>query len=221
MEADQRIQYCINGRDLSQIKGTSRNSRGKKITEKTEARFPNLLNQYRTAIAEAALLKAKDNYNKKWSDLYTKAVADRDIDVKEYACNMLPSGSGTNGVSEQKPLVTPYSIVYDVKGIISAENLILDDNNVTQQNVTTATDTNTVDNTIVNNVVSNTVLDNTTAKPQVNEVENTLAPTTTVTTNYNTSSNTLSIGNILSILLIVVGFLLLLLGIAILIRMKR
>ena len=105
--------------------------------------------------------------------------------------------------------------------IISAENLILDDNNVTQQNVTTATDTNTVDNTIVNNVVSNTVLDNTTAKPQVNEVENTLAPTTTVTTNYNTSSNTLSIGNILSILLIVVGFLLLLLGIAILIRMKR
>ena len=123
LESDQRIQYCINGRDLSQIKGTSRNSRGRKVTEKTEARFPNLLNQYRTAIAEAALLKAKDNYNKKWSDLYTKAVADRDIDVKEYACNMLPSGSGTNGVSEQKPLVTPYSIVYDVKGLVSAENL--------------------------------------------------------------------------------------------------
>ena len=51
--------------------------------------------------------------------------------------------------------------------------------------------------------------------------QNTSSSTTTVTSNYNTSSSNMSLGNILSILLIVVGFVLILLGIAIIIRVKK
>ena len=123
LESDQRIQYCVNGRDLSQIKGTSRNARGKKVSEKTEARFPNLLSQYRTKIADAALRKAQDNYSKKWSELFTKASDGRDMDFKEYACNMLISSGASIGVEDEKPLVAPYSIVYDLGSGISSANL--------------------------------------------------------------------------------------------------
>ena len=109
IESDQQIQYCINGRDLSQIngKGTSNNS--------TVARFPNLLNQYRVAIAMSALRKAQDNYNKKLSELIANATKDASLDVAQYMCQMIPTGGGA-GLDDgiQTPLNEPYAIAYDV-----------------------------------------------------------------------------------------------------------
>ena len=54
---DPEIQYCVNGRDLSQITGEKNAS--------TTGRFPNLLNQVKMQIAISALRQAQDNYNTK------------------------------------------------------------------------------------------------------------------------------------------------------------
>ncbi|MFQ6744624.1 MAG: hypothetical protein ACLRFN_01430, partial [Alphaproteobacteria bacterium] len=60
IEQDPEIQFCVNGRDLSQITGDK--------GAKTEARFPNLLNQVKMQIAISALRQAQDNYNKKYNE---------------------------------------------------------------------------------------------------------------------------------------------------------
>ena len=128
IESDQKVQYCIDGRDLSQIKGTSRNSRGKKISEKTEARFPRLLNQYRVMIGMAALRKAQDNYNKKVSAAISEATQNASADIAQYMCNKIASyetlSSSGNEINEQTPLVAPYSIFYEVGAGLTTADLI-------------------------------------------------------------------------------------------------
>ena len=107
IELDPKVQFCINGRDLSQITG--------KKNDKTVARFPNLLNQIKVQIASAALRKAQDNYNAKYQKLVAEATADSDIDMAQYMCNMLPyGGSSENLLNDETPLMAPYSIVYEV-----------------------------------------------------------------------------------------------------------
>ncbi|MBR0212066.1 MAG: hypothetical protein IJQ55_00520 [Alphaproteobacteria bacterium] len=109
IESDQQIQYCINGRDLSQINGR------KDRDNKTVARFPKLLNSYRVDIAMAALRKAQDNYNKKLSEAIAEATKESSADIAQYMCQMIPSGGGAgldDGV--QTPLNAPYAISYDV-----------------------------------------------------------------------------------------------------------
>ena len=109
IESDQRVQYCINGRDLSQINGknTKRNS--------TVARFPNLLNQYRVAIAQSALLKARDNYQKKLDKAIAEATENASADIAQYMCQILPTGGGAGLDNDiQTPLNAPYAISYDV-----------------------------------------------------------------------------------------------------------
>lgn len=109
IESDQQIQYCINGRDLSQIngKGSQNNT--------TVARFPNLLNQYRVAIAMSALRKAQDNYNKKLTESIAQATKEASADIAQYMCQMIPTGGGL-GLDDgiQTPLNVPYAIAYDV-----------------------------------------------------------------------------------------------------------
>lgn len=108
IEQDQEIQYCINGRDLSQIKGTN---------EKTSARFPNLLNSVKMQIASAALHQAQENYNKKFNDEVAKATKDASADVAQYMCQMLPVSGGApfGGTSNQPTTLTaPYAISYEV-----------------------------------------------------------------------------------------------------------
>ena len=118
MESDQQVQYCMNGRDLSQING--KNSRN----NKTSARFPNLTNQYRVAIASAALRKAQDNYNKKLNDAIASATENASTDIAQYMCQMLPSGAGTGlNSSVQTPLNTPYAISYDVGSGLDVNSL--------------------------------------------------------------------------------------------------
>ncbi len=119
IESDQQVQYCINGRDLSQIngRGNRRNS--------TVARFPNLLNQYRVAIAQSALRKAQDNYQKKYEKIVSEATENASIDVAQYRCQMLPLGM--NGVlgSEQTSLDTPYAISYDIDEGLDLQTLMV------------------------------------------------------------------------------------------------
>ena len=109
LESDQQIQYCINGRDLSQINGK------KSADNTTVARFPKLLNSYRVDIAMAALRKAQDNYNKKLNEAIANATKESSTDIAQYMCQMIPSGGGA-GIDDsvQTPLNTPYAISYDV-----------------------------------------------------------------------------------------------------------
>ncbi len=107
IELDPKVQFCISGRDLSQITG--------KKNEKTTARFPNLLSQKKVQIAAAALRKAQDNYNAKFQELVAEATKDADADMAQYMCNMLPyGGSGESLLEDETPLMPPYAIAYEV-----------------------------------------------------------------------------------------------------------
>ena len=122
IESDQQVQYCINGRDLSQIngKGSRKNS--------TEARFPKLLNQYRVMIGMAALRKAQDNYNKKVNEAISEATKNASADVAQYMCQKIAEagtmGSDGNEIKEQTPLIAPYSISYDVGAGLNTSDLV-------------------------------------------------------------------------------------------------
>ncbi len=118
IESDQKIQYCITGRNLEQITG--------KKDDHTKARFPNLLNNVRTTIAVAALRKAQDNYNKKFNEEVTKASKDASIDIAQYMCQMMPltGGAPAGGTSDTSASLTPaYAISYDVGAGLSNDVL--------------------------------------------------------------------------------------------------
>ena len=108
IESDPEIQYCINGRDLSQITGNE--------GEMTSGRFPNLLNQVKMQIATAALRQAQDNYNNKLNTAIAEATRDASVDLAQYMCQMLPTTGGVvlGGLDVDTPLTEPYSISYDV-----------------------------------------------------------------------------------------------------------
>lgn len=108
IEQDPEIQYCVNGRDLSQITGNAGT---------TKARFPNLLNSIKMQIALSALRQAQDNYNKKFTEEVAKATKDASADLAQYMCQMVPvSGGAPLGAinSSVIELAPPYSISYEV-----------------------------------------------------------------------------------------------------------
>ena len=104
---DPEIQYCISGRDLSQITGN---------TGKTTARFPNLLNQTKMLIASSALRRAQDNYNAKFNTLVADATKDASADIAQYMCQMMPVSGGApiGGTDVDMTLTPPYAISYEV-----------------------------------------------------------------------------------------------------------
>ncbi len=113
IEQDQKIQYCITGRNLEQITG--------KKGAKTDARFPNLLNTVKMQIAIAALHQAQENYNKKFTDAVAKATKDASADVAQYMCQMLPTTEDSIGGSKGRAvadittkLTPPYAISYEI-----------------------------------------------------------------------------------------------------------
>ena len=108
IEQDPEIQFCVNGRDLSQITG--------KKGDKTSARFPNLLNQIKMQIAMAALRQAQDNYNAKFNKAVAEATKDASADIAQYMCQMLPvnGGAAIGAVEATTRLAPPYAISYDV-----------------------------------------------------------------------------------------------------------
>ena len=110
---DPKIQFCISGRDTSQITGKE---------GKTTARFPHLLDQVKTQISIAALRKAQDNYNAKLNEYIAKATKDASADVAQYMCQMLPvtGGAPVGGTSKETTALTPpYAISYEVASGIS------------------------------------------------------------------------------------------------------
>ena len=122
LESDQRIRYCVYGRDLDQIKGKDKNN-----GEMTTARFPNLLNQYRVMIAISALRKAQDNYNKKLSEAIQEASTNSSADVAQYMCQKMADigkiAATTKSIIEVSPLTPPYAISYDVGTGMSLNSL--------------------------------------------------------------------------------------------------
>ena len=115
--------------------------------DRTEARFPNLLNQVKMQIAVSALRKAQDNYNAKLNTAIAEATRDADLDVAQYMCQMLPVTNGsvigatTNmptdiGLSKPYSIATtnmptdiglskPYSISYEVARGLNANMLAM------------------------------------------------------------------------------------------------
>ena len=117
IESDPEIQYCINGRDLSQITGNE--------GDMTSGRFPNLLNQVKMQIATAALRQAQDNYNDKLNTAIAEATRDASADLAQYMCQKIAEngGSGGGNVEASTPLTPPYSISYDVGSGLTTEDL--------------------------------------------------------------------------------------------------
>ncbi len=117
IEQDMEIQYCVSGRDLSQITGQE---------GKTEARFPNLLNQVKMQIANSALRQAQDNYNKKYNEAVAEAMRNSDVDIAQYMCQMLPTNNGaTYGLKAGtgETLSVPYAISYEVSSGLNSKLL--------------------------------------------------------------------------------------------------
>ena len=119
IQQDPKIQYCINGRNLSQITGEK---------AVTEARFPNLLNQVKMQIAMSALRQAQNNYNDKFNEKVATATKDASADVAQYLCQQLASnigvGSSLSDGSLNSELAPPYSISYDIDAGLALEDLV-------------------------------------------------------------------------------------------------
>lgn len=117
IEQDPEIQYCVNGRDLSQITG--------KAGQKTTGRFPNLLNQVKMQIAVAALRQAQDNYNTKLNYEIAEATKNASTDLAQYMCQKIAENGGAGGgdINASTPLTPPYAISYDVGSGLTTEDL--------------------------------------------------------------------------------------------------
>ena len=117
IESDPEIQYCVNGRDLSQITGEENKS--------TDGRFPNLLNQVKMQIATAALRQAQDNYNEKFNTAVAEATRNASADLAQYMCQKIAENGGAGGsdVGMSTSLTTPYAISYEVGVGLTAEDL--------------------------------------------------------------------------------------------------
>ena len=115
IEQDPEIQFCVNGRDLSQITG--------KKNQKTSARFPNLLNQVKMQIAIAALRQAQNNYNAKFNKAVADASKDASADVAQYMCHKMAEMGATTLKSPDVDLAPPYAISYEVGTGLKTEDL--------------------------------------------------------------------------------------------------
>ena len=115
IEQDPEIQFCVNGRDLSQITGNK--------NQKTTARFPNLLNQVKMQIAIAALRQAQNNYNAKFNKAVADASKDASADVAQYMCHKMAEMGATTLKSPDVDLAPPYAISYEVGTGLKTEEL--------------------------------------------------------------------------------------------------
>lgn len=115
IEQDPEIQFCVNGRDLSQITGKS--------GQATKARFPKLLNQVKMQIAVAALRKAQDNYNARFNKMVADATKDASADIAQYMCQKMAETGAATLTSPEVDLAEPYAISYEVGSGLNTEDL--------------------------------------------------------------------------------------------------
>jgi len=114
---DPKVQFCVTGRDLSQISGKN---------EKTTPRFPNLLNQLKMQIAVSAIRQATDNYNAKYNQLSAKMASESSIDMANLMCNKLPFSNGAaQGINpsdfDTSSMVMPFVIGIEIAGASNAQ----------------------------------------------------------------------------------------------------
>ena len=116
---DTEIQYCISGRNLSQITGRN---------ESTTGRFPTLLNQVKVQIAMSALRKANENYNKKLETAISQATKDASADLAQYMCQKIAENGldsdDMGNIAASTPLSPPYAISYDVGAGLTLQDLV-------------------------------------------------------------------------------------------------
>ena len=121
IEQDPEIQFCINGRSLSQITGDEK--------QKTTARFPNLLNSVKQQIAVAALRQAQNNYNAKFNKAVFDATKDASADLAQYMCQRLAATNGelanVTSAKNSTPLAPPYAISYEVGTGLTDSDLLV------------------------------------------------------------------------------------------------
>ncbi len=117
IEQDPQIQFCVYGRNLSQITGKE---------QQTSGRFPNLLNQTKTMIAASALRKAQDNYNAKLNTAISDATKDASLDLAQYMCQKMAETGSTDISSSvvDSSLAPPYAISYEVGAGLTMDQLM-------------------------------------------------------------------------------------------------
>ena len=86
LKSDPQVDMCINGRDMTQIRGGDASARDK---NRTTARFPALLGNYTYVIANSILDQAKQNYDAKYALLMSEAMADSDTAKNLLYCQSL------------------------------------------------------------------------------------------------------------------------------------
>lgn len=82
---DPKVKMCIEGRDMSQIRG--------KEGDRADARYPYLLDSYILTIIAAGLDQANKNYEKKYNELLGAALEAKDDAVKSVLCASMAASS--------------------------------------------------------------------------------------------------------------------------------
>lgn len=129
LSQDAKVQMCVNGRDMSQIRG--------KAAGTSVARFPYLLDSSMLTIINSGLDKARANHTKKFNELVASATEEQNDQVKQVLCAAMASSDDpidtncdNNGVCKLVPSTTyldnlfpnnnlsnePYAVQYIIPG---------------------------------------------------------------------------------------------------------
>ncbi len=101
---DRNVDECVNGRDVRNI------SLGDK--QRSTGRYPSLLLPYEYVIAESILEQARQNYDKKFNELYAAAVANQSSETKAVMCAaMAMNADDTEEVTDKDGNTTTVSAV--------------------------------------------------------------------------------------------------------------
>ncbi|HNY24935.1 MAG TPA: hypothetical protein PKJ33_00085 [Alphaproteobacteria bacterium] len=87
LSQDAKIKMCIEGRDMTQIRGDGTNA----VSTTSTARYPNLLDSSILAIMNSGLEKANKNYNKKYDKMVSEALENQNDDLKTAMCAAMAS----------------------------------------------------------------------------------------------------------------------------------
>ena len=94
LSEDTQIKMCTKGRDMSQI-------RNRGDGDRTEARYPNLIDSAAMTIIRAGMDKANQNYTKKYNELLGKATEGQDAEYKTALCASMAGYVGEDNVFDK------------------------------------------------------------------------------------------------------------------------
>ena len=104
LENDTRVRFCVEGRDTRQIFGRA---------TADNARFPNLTDSFKKMIIEAGIRQATKNFNKKYNELYAKALEGQSAEIANAACMAFVSDMSSavcDGVDPNTGMCNKYSM---------------------------------------------------------------------------------------------------------------